>query len=125
MIDQLIGLEAPTGWRTGAFRDARRFRRRHRWNNPPTWLKERGRRDDAQHMESELRFDTDDHEFVRGFEIGVLWERLSVDPECEITVHASNAEMVMRVAKAVGCQFSGRDLGDDRIFVELHKVNSC
>ena len=125
MIDQLIGLEAPTGWRTGAFRDARRFRRRHRWNNAPTWLKERGRRDDAQHMESELRFDTDDHEFVRGFEIGVLWERLSVDPECEITVHASNAEMVMRVAKAVGCQFSGRDLGDDRIFVELRKVNSC
>jgi hypothetical protein len=32
--------------------------------------------------------------------------------------------MVMRVAKAVGCRFSGRDLGDDRIYVELHKATS-
>ena len=71
-------------------------------------------------MESELRFDTDDPGFVRGFEIGVLWERLNSYGSCHMAVSASNAEMVMRVAKAAGCQFSGRDLGDDRISVELH-----
>jgi hypothetical protein len=71
-------------------------------------------------MDSELRFDTDDPEFVRGFEIGVLWERLNASGSCHMAVSASNAEMVMRVAKAVGCHFSGQDLGDDRISVELH-----
>jgi hypothetical protein len=71
-------------------------------------------------MDSELRFDTDDPEFVRGFEIGVLWERLTSSGSCHMAVSASNAEMVMRVAKAVGCQFSGQDLGNDRISVQLH-----
>ena len=76
--------------------------------------------DDALSMESELRFDTDDPEFVRGFEIGVLWERLNSYGSCHMAVSASNAEMVMRVAKAAGCQFSGKELGDDRISVELY-----
>ena len=76
--------------------------------------------DDALLMESELRFDTDDPEFVRGFEIGVLWERLNSYGSCHMAVSASNAEMVMRVAKAAGCQFSGKELGDDRISVELY-----
>ncbi len=40
---------------------------------------------------------------------------------CHMAVSASNAEMVMRVAKVAGCQFSGQDLGDDRISVELHE----
>jgi hypothetical protein len=71
-------------------------------------------------MGAELQFDTDDPEFVRGFEIGVLWERLNSDGRCHMAVSASNAEMVMRVAKVVGCEFSGQDLGSDRISVELH-----
>ncbi len=70
-------------------------------------------------MESELRFDTDDPEFARGFEIGVLWERLNSLGSCHMAVSASNAEMVMRVAKATGCQFTGEELADDRISVEL------
>lgn len=50
-----------------------------------------------------LAFDTDDAEFVRGVELGRLWERLCAhpDPLLEL-VHISNAEMVMRVADALG-----------------------
>ena len=72
-------------------------------------------------MERELRFDTDDPEFARGFEIGVLWERLTSLGSCHMAISASNAEMVMRVAKATGCDFVGQDLGDDRISVELYE----
>jgi hypothetical protein len=70
-------------------------------------------------MESVLRFDTDDPEFARGFEIGVLWERINSVGSCHMAVSAANAEMVMRVAKATGCHFSGHELDDDQISVEL------
>ena len=66
-------------------------------------------------MERELRFDTDDPEFARGFEIGILWERLNSLGSCHMAIHASNAEMVMRVAKATGCEFFGQEIDDDRI----------
>ncbi len=50
-----------------------------------------------------LAFDTDDPEFVRGVELGRLWERLRVDPDPLFElVHISNAEMVLRVADALG-----------------------
>jgi len=70
-------------------------------------------------MEAMLRFDTDDPEFARGFEMGVLWERISSAGSCHMAISAENAEMVMRVAKATGCQFSGYELGDDQISIEL------
>ena len=60
----------------------------------------------------------------RGFEIGILWERLSTDGACHMAVSASNAEMVLRVAKAFDCVFSGQELADDQISVELYRVNS-
>ena len=59
----------------------------------------------------------------RGFEIGVLWERLVTDGACHMAVSASNAEMVIRVAQAFGCEFSGREIEDDQISVELHQVS--
>ncbi len=37
-------------------------------------------------MAPDLRFDTDDPEFQRGFEIGVLWERLVTDGACHMAV---------------------------------------
>lgn len=74
---------------------------------------------DVGAMDGDLRFDTDDPEFARGFEIGIMWERLSSTGSCHMAVSATNAEMVIRVAKAFGCQFSGRELGEDRISIEV------
>ncbi len=59
-------------------------------------------------MESEnhalaLAFDTDDAEFARGVEIGRLWERLRAEAEVVVEmVHLANAEMVLRIADALG-----------------------
>ncbi|MGD0311803.1 MAG: hypothetical protein ABSC90_05020 [Acidimicrobiales bacterium] len=74
-------------------------------------------------MAPDLRFDTDDPEFQRGFEIGVLWERLVTDGACNMAVSASNAEMVIRVAQAFGCRFSGQEIEDDQISVELYQMH--
>jgi len=68
-------------------------------------------------MERELRFDTDDPEFARGFEIGVLWERLNSLGSCHMSIHASNAEMVTRMASAARREVSIEALEDDWIHV--------
>lgn len=48
-----------------------------------------------------LPFDTDNSEFVRGVEVGRVWEILKNTPEeFEQTVHVSNAEMMIRMAEA-------------------------
>lgn len=51
-----------------------------------------------------LAFDTDDPEFCRGVELGKLYERLRLCPgeEVEQTIHATNAEMVLRLSEALG-----------------------
>jgi maleate cis-trans isomerase len=49
-----------------------------------------------------LPFDTDNEEFVRGVEIGRLWEKLKNEDGIVIeTIHLSNAEMVIRIAEAL------------------------
>lgn len=46
-------------------------------------------------------FDTDDPQFIRGVEVGRLWEIMKATPEAfEETVHLTNAEMVLRIAEA-------------------------
>lgn len=48
-----------------------------------------------------LAFDTDNEDFVRGVEVGRLWQQLTNDPrKLEATVHTSNTEMIMRIAEA-------------------------
>jgi len=48
-----------------------------------------------------LAFEGDDPGFVRGFEVGRLWAILSeTDDNYEAEVHASNAEMILRLAEA-------------------------
>ena len=79
--------------------------------------------DDEPSMESLLRFDTDDPEFARGFEMGILWERINSSGSCHMAISADNAEMVMRVAKATGCQFVGHELDDDQISIELFETS--
>lgn len=69
-------------------------------------------------MESEsyglaLAFDTDAPEFARGVEIGRLWERLRVEPGLvDEVVHLANAEMVLRIAEALGREVVSREHDD-------------
>lgn len=65
-------------------------------------------------------FDSDDPEFARGFELGLLWERLKDEEPCEVTIHASNVEMVMRFADVTNRPFRADDLSDEWIHVMFH-----
>lgn len=60
--------------------------------------------DDAMNYGLALAFDTNDPEFARGVEVGKLYEYLRWNPgeEFEQVVHLSNAEMVLRIAEALG-----------------------
>jgi hypothetical protein len=59
----------------------------------------------------DLAFDTDAPEFVRGFELGRLYEQLQAEPvrDFEQLVHISNAEMVLRLAEAYGRTVSSHE----------------
>lgn len=59
-----------------------------------------------------LPFDTDDSEFVRGVEVGRLWEQLRSDEPVVQEVHASNAEMLLRMAEATGRSLHADELDD-------------
>lgn len=63
-------------------------------------------------------FDRAEPAFARGVEIGMLWQRLqSEPPPVAAVVHASNAEMALRLAEAQGCLVSSEDLDDDWLAV--------
>ena len=67
-----------------------------------------------------LPFDTAEPEFARGFEMGRLWALCrETDDELVETVHAANAEMVMRIAEASGRSFASVDLDDTFVEVTL------
>lgn len=74
----------------------------------------------SEAFEMVLPFDTDHTEFARGVEVGVLWHRLCTEPlPITAVVHASNAEMVLRMAEAVGASPCADDLGDEWLAVTL------
>lgn len=68
-----------------------------------------------------LAFDREgeaDQPFAFGFECGRLWEIVKATPdEFSQTVHVENAEMVLRIAGALGRQVRSEDLGDQHIEV--------
>lgn len=71
-----------------------------------------------------LAFDSDDPEFTRGVEIGLLWMRCQHEaPPVEAIVHASNIEMVMRVADAYGLTATSEPSATepDMLAVELRR----
>jgi len=73
---------------------------------------------DAEPYELVVPFDTDEPEFVRGVEIGMLHQRLRAEPlPITATIHATNAEMALRLAEAHGASASADDLGSD--FLEV------
>jgi hypothetical protein len=67
-----------------------------------------------------LSFDSDHPEFVRGFEVGRMWA--SLPGERQFTVHASNAEMVVRISEAMGMRARSEDLGDSFIGVTFDEA---
>lgn len=61
-----------------------------------------------------LAFDSDEPEFCRGFEAGRLWEQLKHDEDkIHQTIHATNAEMAMRMCESTGRSFTAEDLGNE------------
>jgi len=72
-----------------------------------------------------LPFDTDSHDFVRGFELGRLWWILHTDSgEVWETVHASNAEMILRIGEATGREVFSEEVGDDWLHVQFSGSDS-
>jgi hypothetical protein len=70
-----------------------------------------------------LPFDTDDAEFVRGFEAGRVWALLrGVGDEVVETVHANNAEMMLRLGEATGRRVRAVDLDENWIEVSFAEV---
>lgn len=65
-----------------------------------------------------LPFDTDDPEFVRGFEAGKLYEKINSGEDFSQTIHASNTEMAIRICETVEREFSAESLDDT--WTELH-----
>lgn len=69
-----------------------------------------------------LPFDTEEPEFRRGVEIGMLWARLSDAPAWEpvsATVHADCAEMLIRCAEAAQREWETTTHGDEWITIEF------
>lgn len=60
-----------------------------------------------------LPFDSDDPTFVRGVEVGRLYEMALRCPEqFDQLIHASNAEMALRIGEAVGRHVSASDVAE-------------
>jgi hypothetical protein len=66
-----------------------------------------------------LPFDTDDPEFARGVEVGMLYAELTCTGEFEGIVRGSNTEMVMRIAEKRGLPFVADSLDGDWFVVRI------
>jgi hypothetical protein len=77
--------------------------------------------DESSRTRVAVRFDTDDPEFVRGFEAGRLAGRLEhqLDGPVEQYAHATNSEMVMRLGEAAGRRVWSRDAGEGWLLVRF------
>jgi hypothetical protein len=66
-----------------------------------------------------LPFDSDEPEFRRGVEIGMLWSDIEHMGCAEATVHADCAEMVLRIAEAKGLRFLATVIDDNWLHVAI------
>ncbi len=66
-----------------------------------------------------VEFDSDAPEFVRGFEAGRLWEQLKDPDPFGQTIHANNAEMVIRMCEQVQRDFSAEELDETWIYLKV------
>ncbi len=71
-------------------------------------------------FEMVVAFDRDTPEFARGVEIGMLHQRLASEPTpLHAIVHASNMEMVLRLAETHGVSARAEDGEGDWLAVTL------
>lgn len=77
--------------------------------------------DDAAELPEEyamaLGFDSDTHDFVRGFQLGMLWGRIT--PARVVLVYSDTAEMLARMLDDHPGAFAVHDNGDDWLAVEF------
>jgi hypothetical protein len=62
-----------------------------------------------------LEFDSDNEEFVRGFEAGRIWTLMEEDPDKleGLLFHAVNGEMILRMLEAKGLSMKAEFTEDD------------
>lgn len=71
-----------------------------------------------------LPFDTDNHDFAMGFEMGRLWEQFKQPEAFDQTIHACNAEMVIRISEATGRPFKAEHTEDpDWMFLYVEEMS--
>lgn len=70
-----------------------------------------------------LPFDTDDAEFVRGFEAGRIWTLMEENPDklTGLIFHAVNAEMIMRMLEAKELPLKAK-FTDDEMWMTFEDV---
>jgi hypothetical protein len=75
---------------------------------------------DDVHFEPLIAFDTDEPQFIRGFEAGRIWAicRSDVDDVEEIVGNA-NAEMMIRIAEATDRAVSAEPWGENHVLVKF------
>jgi hypothetical protein len=67
-----------------------------------------------------LPLDSDAPEFIRGVELGRLWEILKqTDEPVEEMIHTTNAEMALRVAEATGRDVRSEEMDDRWLWVKF------
>jgi diphthamide synthase (EF-2-diphthine--ammonia ligase) len=67
-----------------------------------------------------VAFDSDAPDFTRGVEVGMLYQRLvSENLPISAMVHATNAEMALRLAEAVDVTVRAQDCGEDWLEVNF------
>ena len=66
-----------------------------------------------------LRFDSDDPEFCRGFEVASIWAKLQGEPEVamDFYMHDTNIEMAMRIAESLNREVRSTELNDNWLMV--------
>ena len=63
-----------------------------------------------------LQFDTNDPEFARGVQIGMVWQLLHGEvEEFEMPLYLTNAEMVFRMCEATGYTFTAKYENDEEV----------
>jgi hypothetical protein len=68
-----------------------------------------------------LAFDSEQPEFARGFEAGVIWGRMLSDTDpFEHTIHDRNCEMAIRMAEARHRSFVATDCEGHPGWVTMH-----